>query len=122
MYNIVNGFFVVDIVLTCFVAYIDKATYLFVDNPKQIAWKYARTWLTFNVVFIILSGLIGKLLPAPIQTTVYSTRFDSGVCKEFVLCFLCLRRIETMKGFQLILKENERNCIKNGELYSQFRF
>ncbi|XP_061345225.1 potassium channel AKT1 [Gastrolobium bilobum] len=66
--NIVNAFFAVDIVLTFFVAYIDKATYLFVDSPKQIAWKYARTWLAFDVISIIPSELVRKLSPAPIQS------------------------------------------------------
>ncbi|KAK7330161.1 hypothetical protein VNO77_24347 [Canavalia gladiata] len=66
--NIVNGFFAVDIVLTFFVAYIDKATYLFVDNRKQIAWKYARTWLAFDVISSIPSELIQKISPAPLQT------------------------------------------------------
>ncbi|KAJ1390188.1 Voltage-dependent channel domain superfamily [Sesbania bispinosa] len=66
--NIVNGFFAVDIVLTFFVAYIDKATYLFVDSQKKIAWKYARTWLAFDVISIIPSELVAKLSPSPIQT------------------------------------------------------
>jgi Ion transport protein len=38
--NIVNTFFAVDIVLTFFVAYLDKETYLLVDNPKRIAARY----------------------------------------------------------------------------------
>lgn len=66
--NIVNGFFAVDIVLTFFVAYIDKTTYLFVDEPKQIAWKYARTWLAFDVVSSIPSELVQKLSPSPLQS------------------------------------------------------
>ena len=35
--NIVNGFFVIDIVLTFFVAYPDRHSYLLVDDPKKIA-------------------------------------------------------------------------------------
>ncbi|RDY04230.1 Potassium channel AKT1, partial [Mucuna pruriens] len=66
--NIVNGFFAVDIVLTFFVAYIDKTTYLFVDEPKQIAWKYARTWLAFDVVSSIPSELVQKISPSPLQS------------------------------------------------------
>lgn len=66
--NIVNGFFFIDIVLTFFVAYVDKTTYLFVDKPKQIAWKYARTWLAFDVISIIPSELVVKLSPSPFQT------------------------------------------------------
>ncbi|KAK7264984.1 hypothetical protein RJT34_32599 [Clitoria ternatea] len=61
--NVVNGFFFVDIVLTFFVAYIDKSTYLLVDNPKQIAWKYAKTWLAFDVISSIPSELVWKITP-----------------------------------------------------------
>ncbi|MQM18086.1 hypothetical protein Taro_051072 [Colocasia esculenta] len=43
--NVVNGFFTVDIILTFFVAFLDKTTYLLIDNPREIAWRYARTWL-----------------------------------------------------------------------------
>ncbi|XP_027916529.1 potassium channel AKT1-like [Vigna unguiculata] len=66
--NIVNGFFFVDIVLTFFVAYIDKSTYLIVDDRKQIAWKYGRTWLAFDVISIIPSELIQKISPSPLQS------------------------------------------------------
>ncbi|KAK7347465.1 hypothetical protein VNO80_21995 [Phaseolus coccineus] len=66
--NIVNGFFFVDIVLTFFVAYIDKTTYLFVDDRKEIAWKYARTWLAFDVISIIPSELVQKISPSPLQS------------------------------------------------------
>lgn len=65
--NIVNGFFAVDIILTFFVAYIDKTTYLFEDNRKLIAWKYARTWLVFDLVSIVPSELVQKLSSSPIQ-------------------------------------------------------
>lgn len=34
---IVDGFFGIDIVLTFFVAYLDKSTYLLVDDHKKIA-------------------------------------------------------------------------------------
>lgn len=66
--NIVNGFFAIDIVLTFSVAYIDKTTYLFVDNPKQIAWKYARTWFVLDFISIIPSELVAHISPAPMQT------------------------------------------------------
>ncbi|CAL0307138.1 unnamed protein product [Lupinus luteus] len=66
--NVVNFFFAVDIVLTFFVAYIDKTTHLFVDDHKQIAWKYAKTWLAFDVISTIPSELIEKLSPKPLQT------------------------------------------------------
>ncbi|XP_057968813.1 potassium channel AKT1 [Malania oleifera] len=65
--NIVNAFFAVDIILTFFVAYLDKATYLLVDNHKKIAWKYASTWLAFDVISTIPSELARKISPAPFQ-------------------------------------------------------
>ncbi|CAK9147152.1 unnamed protein product [Ilex paraguariensis] len=66
--NIVNGFFAIDIVLTFLVAYLDRATYLLVDEPKQIAWKYASTWLAFDVVSTIPSELARKISPKPLHT------------------------------------------------------
>ncbi|GAB2300371.1 RAC-alpha serine/threonine-protein kinase [Dionaea muscipula] len=62
--NVVNGFFALDIVLTFFVAYLDKTTYLLVDEPKQIAKKYAfsfRLWL--DILSTIPSELIQKITP-----------------------------------------------------------
>lgn len=62
--NVANGFFAVDIIITFFVAYLDKATYLLVDNPKEIAWKYARSWLAFDVISTIPSELAQKISPS----------------------------------------------------------
>ncbi|KAL2979932.1 hypothetical protein AAZX31_13G199700 [Glycine max] len=47
--NIVNGFFAIDIVLTFFVAYLDRHSYLLVDDPKKIAIRYISTWFAFDV-------------------------------------------------------------------------
>ncbi|KAL0426903.1 UNVERIFIED_CONTAM: Potassium channel AKT1 [Sesamum latifolium] len=66
--NVVNGFFAIDIILTFFVAYLDKTTYLLVDDRKQIAWKYAKTWLAFDVISTIPSELARKISPKPLQT------------------------------------------------------
>ena len=66
--NIVNGFFAIDIVLTFFVAYLDRATYLLVDNRKQIAWKYTSSWLAFDVISTIPSELARKISPSPFRT------------------------------------------------------
>lgn len=43
--NIVNIFFAVDIVLTFFVAYLDRKSYLLVDNPKRIASRFVSNVL-----------------------------------------------------------------------------
>lgn len=66
--NVVNGFFAVDIVLTFFVAYLDKTTYLLVDEPKRIALKYSRTWLIFDVISTIPSELAQKISPSPLRS------------------------------------------------------
>ncbi|XP_028779283.1 potassium channel AKT1 [Neltuma alba] len=66
--NVVNGFFAIDIVLTFFVAYLDKSSYLFIDNPKMIALRYAKTWLFFDVISTIPFELARKVLPTPLQT------------------------------------------------------
>ncbi|XP_051194187.1 potassium channel KAT1 [Lolium perenne] len=47
--NIVNSFFAIDIVLTFFVAYVDRKTHLLVDNRKRIAVRYLSTWFIFDV-------------------------------------------------------------------------
>nr|DAD33865.1 TPA_asm: hypothetical protein HUJ06_012716 [Nelumbo nucifera] len=47
--NIVNGFFAIDIILTFFVAYLERRSYLLVDNPKKIAVRYISTWFIFDV-------------------------------------------------------------------------
>ncbi|KAK3033875.1 hypothetical protein RJ639_032780, partial [Escallonia herrerae] len=65
--NVVNGFFAIDIILTFFVAYLDKATYLIIDNPKQIAWRYVKTWLIFDVISTIPSELARSVLPSPLE-------------------------------------------------------
>ncbi|KAK4391790.1 Potassium channel AKT1 [Sesamum angolense] len=66
--NVVNGFFAIDIILTFFVAYLDTKTYLLVDDQKQIAWKYASSWLAFDVISTIPSELARKISPKPLQT------------------------------------------------------
>ncbi|KAJ4826597.1 RAC-alpha serine/threonine-protein kinase [Turnera subulata] len=65
--NVVNAFFAVDIVLTFFVAYLDKKTYLLVDEPKRIASRYAKTWLAFDVVSTVPSELVRAVLPNKLQ-------------------------------------------------------
>ncbi|CAN0900286.1 Potassium channel AKT1, partial [Linum grandiflorum] len=66
--NIVNAFFAMDIILTFFVAYLDKSTYLLVDNRKKIAWKYTKTWLVLDVISIIPSELAWKISPKPFRS------------------------------------------------------
>ncbi|XP_021912106.1 potassium channel AKT1-like [Carica papaya] len=65
--NVVNGFFAIDIILTFFVAYLDKTTYLLVDDPKKIAWKYSTSWLILDVISSIPSELAMKISPKPLH-------------------------------------------------------
>ncbi|KAL2346750.1 hypothetical protein Fmac_000750 [Flemingia macrophylla] len=69
--NVVNAFFALDIVLTFFVAYLDKASYLLVDQPKLIALRYAKTWLAFDVISTIPSEFAHRVLPGPLKTYGY---------------------------------------------------
>ncbi|MQL88867.1 hypothetical protein Taro_021439 [Colocasia esculenta] len=66
--NVVNGFFAVDIILTFFVAFLDKATYLLIDNPREIAWRYARTWLVLDIISTIPSEIARKALPRKLRS------------------------------------------------------
>uniref|UniRef100_A0ACD5VT13 Uncharacterized protein n=1 Tax=Avena sativa TaxID=4498 RepID=A0ACD5VT13_AVESA len=47
--DVVNVFFAVDIVLTFFVPFVDKKSYVVVDDPKKIALRYLSTWFIFDV-------------------------------------------------------------------------
>ena len=69
--NVVNAIFAVDIVLTFFVAYLDKASYLLIDEPKLIALRYAKTWLAFDVISTIPSEIARSVLPRPLKTYGY---------------------------------------------------
>ncbi|CAN8246915.1 unnamed protein product [Cochlearia groenlandica] len=59
--NIVNGFFAIDIVMTFFVGYLDKSTYLLVDDQKMIAFKYLRSWFLLDLVSTIPSEVAFKI-------------------------------------------------------------
>ncbi|XP_010049063.2 potassium channel KAT3 [Eucalyptus grandis] len=62
---IVDGFFALDIILTFFVAYLDKSTYLLVDDHTKIAIRYVTaiyfpldvaSTMPFQVVYRIFTG------------------------------------------------------------------
>ncbi|KAG6555465.1 hypothetical protein Mapa_002696 [Marchantia paleacea] len=64
----VDCFFGVDIIITFFVAYLDRTTYLLVDDRKKIALRYLSTWLVldvastlpFTLLAFIFTGKIGR--------------------------------------------------------------
>ncbi|XP_074563514.1 potassium channel KAT3-like isoform X2 [Curcuma longa] len=47
--SIVDSFFAIDIMLTFFVAFVDRKSYLLVGDPKRIASRYLSTWFVFDV-------------------------------------------------------------------------
>nr|GEV86244.1 potassium channel AKT1-like [Tanacetum cinerariifolium] len=65
--NVVNGFFAIDIVLTFFVAYLDKVSYLLIDERRLIAWRYLKTWFIFDVISTIPSEIGRMMLPDSLQ-------------------------------------------------------
>lgn len=66
MDNVVNAFFFIDIIITFFVAYIDKANYVLVDDPRMIAWRYVSTWFIFDLISTIPSELARNAMPDPL--------------------------------------------------------
>ncbi|KAG0465566.1 hypothetical protein HPP92_019730 [Vanilla planifolia] len=66
--NVVNGFFAMDIILTFFVAYHDRITYVLVDDPKEIAKKYLSTWCVFDVISTIPSEIPRRMMPEKLQS------------------------------------------------------
>ncbi|XP_058201918.1 potassium channel KAT3-like isoform X2 [Rhododendron vialii] len=65
----VDAFFAIDIVLTFFVAYLDKSTYLLVDNHEKIAMRYVTNlWfpmdvvstLPFHAIYLLFTGKMHK--------------------------------------------------------------
>ncbi|WOK98634.1 hypothetical protein Cni_G07346 [Canna indica] len=66
--NIVNAFFAIDIVMTFFVAYLDRTTYLLVDDPKLIALRYLRTWFILDVISTLPSEILLRLLPPSLRS------------------------------------------------------
>lgn len=61
--NTVDAAFAVDIVLTFFVAYTDRRTFLLQDDPACIAWRYATTWLALDVASTVPTQLSRRILP-----------------------------------------------------------
>ncbi|XP_071742273.1 potassium channel AKT1-like [Rutidosis leptorrhynchoides] len=84
--NVVNGFFGIDIILTFFLAYLDRSTYLLVDDRKKIAWRYTSSWLVFDVISTIPAELVRKI--------------SSGNFQPYGLFNMCrlwrLRRVSSM--------------------------
>ncbi|KAL5729315.1 hypothetical protein ACHQM5_002286 [Ranunculus cassubicifolius] len=60
---VVDSFFAFDIVLTFFVAYLDKSSYLLVDDHKKIAKRYlTKLWFPLDVASTLPFQLIYRIL------------------------------------------------------------
>ncbi|XP_022982056.1 potassium channel KAT3-like [Cucurbita maxima] len=60
---LVDAFFALDIVLTFFVAYLDKSTYLLVDDHKKIAGRYLTSlWFPMDVASTLPLQVIHRIL------------------------------------------------------------
>ncbi|XP_062206354.1 potassium channel AKT1-like isoform X2 [Phragmites australis] len=66
--NVVNAFFAIDIILTFFVAYLDRMTYLLEDDPKRIAWRYTTSWFVLDVASTIPSEIAWMILPPNLRS------------------------------------------------------
>ncbi|PUZ55590.1 hypothetical protein GQ55_5G224700 [Panicum hallii var. hallii] len=66
--NVVNAFFAVDIILTFFVAYLDRMTYLLEDDPKRIAWRYTTSWFVLDLASTIPTEFARKILPQNLRS------------------------------------------------------
>ncbi|XP_050890017.1 potassium channel AKT6 isoform X2 [Lathyrus oleraceus] len=69
--NVVNVFFLIDIVLTFFVAYVEKMTYLLVVDKRKIAHRYLRSWFFLDVLSTIPYEVFHFLLPPFLRTYGY---------------------------------------------------
>jgi potassium channel len=65
--NVVNAFFAIDIVLTFFVAYLDRSSYILIDDHKNIALKYLKSWFLLDVISTIPAELARKVLPGKLR-------------------------------------------------------
>ncbi|KAK2661144.1 hypothetical protein Ddye_007677 [Dipteronia dyeriana] len=65
---VVDAFFAADIVLTFFVAYLDKSTYLLVTDHDKIATRYVtRIWFTMDVASTLPFQFIYRILTGKMQ-------------------------------------------------------
>ncbi|CAN1837906.1 Potassium channel KAT3 [Linum perenne] len=64
----VDAFFAIDILLTFFVAYLDKTTYLLVDDHKKIAIRYlTKPWFIMDVASTLPFPLIYRIFTGKIN-------------------------------------------------------
>ena len=65
----VNALLAINIFLTFFVAYNDKATNMLIDNKKKIAKRYARNGVVFLEIICTFPALVLNIFPALLKPT-----------------------------------------------------
>ncbi|XP_043704979.1 potassium channel AKT2/3 isoform X2 [Telopea speciosissima] len=85
--NIVNIFFVIDIVLTFFVAYIDPRSQLLVQDSRKITLRYLSTWFVMDLASTIPFEAIGYLITG---------KNSVSYCLLGMLRFWRLRRVKQL--------------------------
>ncbi|KAG6483573.1 hypothetical protein ZIOFF_060221 [Zingiber officinale] len=80
--NIINSIFAIDIVLTFFVAYVDRKSYLIINDPKRIAVKLALTHASY-----LLSSQTLIYTAFPFQTIrFFFSRHGNSLGFELLAC------------------------------------
>ncbi|CAK9166601.1 unnamed protein product [Ilex paraguariensis] len=109
---VVDAFFAIDIILTFSVAYLDKSTYLLVDDRKKIA---IRWWQTFLVVLVVYSAwsspfelafrkvATGSLLPVDLVVDAF---FAIDIILTFSVAYLD-------KSTYLLVDDRKKIAIRN---------
>ncbi|KAJ6745481.1 POTASSIUM CHANNEL AKT1 [Salix koriyanagi] len=103
--NVVNGVFAIDIILTFFVAYLDKNSYLLVDDRKKIAWRYARTWLVLDVISTIPSEFVREILPPKFESYGYFSMLRLWRLRRVSLFFSRLEKDRNYNYFAVRLSK-----------------
>ncbi|KAJ4967285.1 hypothetical protein NE237_019134 [Protea cynaroides] len=87
--NIVDIFFMIDIVLTFFIAHLDPRTQLLVHDPRKISMRYLSTWFVMDLVSTIPWEAIGYLFTG-------KNSLGLSYCLLGILRFWRLRRIKQL--------------------------
>lgn len=96
--TVVDLFFAIDIVLTFFVAYIDRTTHLLVRDKKKIVVRYLSTWFVMDLASTIPYEALGYLF----------TGKHKGSLPYFLLGLLRFWRIRRVKQYFTRLEKDIR--------------
>ncbi|KAF6155523.1 hypothetical protein GIB67_017878 [Kingdonia uniflora] len=94
--TVVDLFFTIDIILTFFVAYIDRKTQLLVRDPKKIAKRYLWTWFIMDLASTIPFEALGYL-------------FTGNKKVEIPYCFLDLLRFWRLRKVKNLFTRIEKD-------------